>query len=291
MAERLRGRPCLRPLPDMKSLCLLMGYHLQNLCATSPIVDTHARFDLVLTSHSSRVPRAYAAIESICAGPVRPRRVILFLARDDWPLPLPATLKRLVSRGLEVLTCENLGPHKKQQPYLRMHARFDRPLVTIDDDVFYRSDLLMALLQAWLRQPDVIHCSRARQVRLQDHGFAPYTSWPLCDHDSATFANFATGVGGVIYPPGFLAALKAAGSGFREACPWADDIWVNKQAVSAGFKVRQLRDCSDKFTDVPGARKTALFKRNIRLGGNDRQLAHTYSAEDLQRISLMQATQ
>lgn len=268
----------------MKSHFLLLEQSLHNLFATASIVDPHAEFDLALTSHSTRVAKAYAAIESVCRGPVKPRQVTLFLADEDWSRPRPRSLERLASRGLDIVRSENLGPHTKLQPYLRLHSHFERPLVTIDDDVFYRKDLLKALQSAWRAQPDMIHCARARKVRVRGPSLAPYATWPLCEDDRPSFAHFATGVGGVMYPPAFLAMLKAAGDGFKQACPWADDIWVNKVAVLSGYRVRQLTRVPDRLTDVPGARKTALFKLNLRRGGNDLQLAQTYSHSDIHII-------
>ena len=218
------------------------------------------------------------AIESACSG-LRPARVILYLAKDDWKGPLPSSLIRLKDRGLEIRECENLGPHKKQQGYLSQQESFERPLVTIDDDVFYAPDLLERLRNAWNANPHEIHCSRARRVLIQQGELMPYRTWPLCKVSQASHLTFSTGVGGGIYPPSFLAQLKAAGDGFRKSCPFADDIWIHCQAAKSAVKVRQLTATSARFPDIPGSRRTGLFRSNLRDGGNDRQLLHTFSAE------------
>lgn len=270
----------------MKNHLLLVESYLYNLLFSPSIIDTRSGFDLALTSHSSRVSRAFAAIESVCSGPVKPRRVILFLSDEELSRPLPSPLARLASRGLEILRCEDVGPHTKLQPYLALHEHFTHPLVTIDDDVFYDRGLLRGLASAWAAQPEIIHCSRARKIMLRGSGFAPYASWPLCGDDEPSSSNFVTGVGGVIYPPGFLSALKIAGDGYRQVCPMADDIWINKQALRAGIRVRQMKSAPAKLLDVPGARRTARFKKNLRLGENDIQLRHSYTTREIGSIAL-----
>ena len=284
-----QGRPCPTVFSDMKNYLLFVESYLHNLLFSPSIVDARSGFDLTLTSHSSRVSRAFAAIESVCSGPVKPRRIILFLSDADLSRPLPPPLVRLASRGLEILRCEDVGPHTKLQPYLALHEYFTHPVVTIDDDVFYDGNLLLDLVSAWTARPEIIHCSRARKIVLRGSGFAPYASWPLCDQSVPSYSNFVTGVGGVIYPPEFLSALKGAGDGYRHVCPMADDIWINKQALRAGFRVCQMKSAPAKLLDVPGARRTARFKTNVRHGENDVQLRQAYTSREIGSITLSAA--
>lgn len=262
----------------MNSIFLACRYGLANVASSRSLIDSSSDFDLTLTSHTDRVRRVFMAIESACSG-LRPARVILYLAKEDWNGPLPTSLLRLKDRGLEIRECENLGPHKKQQGYLSQQESFERPLVTIDDDVFYAPDLLERLRNAWNANPHEIHCSRARRMLIQRGQLMPYRTWPLCDVPHPSHLTFPTGVGGVIYPPSFLARLKAAGDGFKKSCPFADDIWVHCQAVTNAVKIRQLTATSARFPDIPGSRRTGLFRSNLREGGNDRQLLSTFSPE------------
>lgn len=267
----------------VKSYLLFLRYALKNWLSKEKLVDESSAFDVSLTSHGDRVNRVHLAIESACSG-IKPRRVILFLSREDWPGRLPKSLTRLCHRGLEVITCENDGPHKKLQPYLQMTASFVRPLITIDDDVFYEHLAFKHLFDAWLSDKAVIHCLRARSVLTNGDALMPYIAWPLCNSSAPSHLNFSTGVGGVLYPPDFLLLLKRVGLGYRATCPDADDIWVNACAVRSGFRVRQVLNVPSRRPDIPGSRGTALFKKNIRLGGNDAQLARVY---DKYIISIM----
>ena len=85
----------------MKRILIFIRLYLLNLFARTSIVDNEATVTVTLTSHSDRIRRAFASIESIGRGQCRPRRVILFLGKKYETQPLPATLQRLIGRGLE----------------------------------------------------------------------------------------------------------------------------------------------------------------------------------------------
>jgi hypothetical protein len=78
-----------------------------------------------------------------------------------------------------------------------------------------------------------------------------------------------------------LFELKVAGDSFLQCCPKADDIWLNVNALRAGFPVRQITAQATHFSEIPFSRRTALFKTNLRGGKNDEQIRTTYTSEDL----------
>jgi hypothetical protein len=240
-----------------------------------------------LTSYGARLRTVYLAIESIGRGYVRPSRIILWL--DDGPIfdNLPATIRRLVRRGLEVKLCENYGPHKKYYPYLQSLQSIEAPLVTADDDVLYPRDWLKELVQAFQESSDVINCNRARLMTLSHAGIAKYESWKPVGSTKSSVFHVATGVGGVVYPPAFLRILKNAGNAFADCCPRADDLWLHVQALRAGYKVRQIRARASLPLSIPGAERIGLWKGNSS-GGNDRQITATYTVDDVRRLSTAQ---
>lgn len=193
---------------------------------------------------------------------------------------MPASLTRLQARGLEVKLCENFGPHTKYFPYVSSVASHDFALVTGDDDQLYPRDWLESLIAARLEAPEIVHCHFAKVVGLAENGFAPYEQWPVCESTEARFDQIALGVSGVIYPPRLLEVLRDAGSGFRECCPRADDVWLHAQAIRAGYKVKQLTAVPHIFLQIPGSQKIALWRENIREGANNWQVRATYSPSD-----------
>ncbi len=238
-----------------------------------------------MTSHSKRIPSAHLAIESIARGALKPKRLILWLAEEEADNALPDALRRLQDRGLEIRYTADLGPHTKYFPYVASESRLDDPLVTADDDIIYTPDWLAALARAHERDPKHIHCHRARRMRLNAHRFEPYGSWEPATDTQPHPLNFAIGASGVIYPARFLRDLKRYGTAFGRTCPTADDIWLNRVALREGFLVAQVAPVWPDFSQVPASQIVNLYSVNIGEGGNQLQLADTYSPEDLANLA------
>jgi hypothetical protein len=233
-----------------------------------------------LTSYGKRIRTAYLAIESIARGDLRPSRLILWLDdRSAFNNP-PATIRRLMQRGLEVRLCDNYGPHSKYYPYLQSLETFECPLVTADDDILYPAYWLKRLFNAFQAEPGVIHCHNAHVHTVTDKGIALYAEGSPCWSTEASFRNLALGFSGVIYPPLFLDILKKADKGFERCCLTADDVWLHVQALRAGYKVRQVGSKPVYFPPIPGTQTEAVSKKNLR-GGNDRQMQAIYSGKDI----------
>ena len=268
----------------MRRFLIFFSLLFRNWWSHSPLVDPSSGVVVTLTSHSGRIRYAFAAIESIGRGSLRPARIILYLNRENERLGLPVSLRRLVGRGLEICFCEDVGPHTKYYPYLMSESRLELPLVTADDDKLYGEDWLATLLKCWKRQPELIHCFRAREIRLGKQGIEPYWNWPECSSDRPSFLHFATGVSGVIYPSSFQKILREAGDAFRILCPKADDIWLHVVALRHGFQVKQVNSFSVEYPGIPGSSRYALRRTNVDGHGNDEQITRTYLLDDVKRL-------
>jgi hypothetical protein len=258
----------------MKSLCV------QNLLSSKPAVSEGGPV-VSLTTYGRRLHTVYLTLESIAAGRVLPSRLILWLDEQKALNNLPSTLRRLEDRGLEIMPCENFGPHKKYYPYVRSVDSVSTPLVTADDDVLYSRWWLAGLVQGYLRLPEVINCYRAHVMSLSSQGISPYLSWKECRTNSPSHRHFATGVSGCIYPPRFLEVLKLRGTQFLECCPKADDVWLHASALRSGFRVRQIYTEQLNFPVIPGTQSSGLSIVNCGLALNDEQIRATYAADDL----------
>lgn len=237
-----------------------------------------------LTTHGARVKRVYVTIETIARGIVKPSQLILWLDDPKVAARPPRTLRRLQRRGLELRVSQNYGPHTKYFPYVFEREQFERALVTADDDMLYPITWLAGLAAANEAHPDEILCYRARRMQVADGAIAPYLTWPLVGTTEASPLNFATGVSGALYPPRFLAQLKSLGDGFREKCPRADDVWLHWAAVSVGRSVRQIESEAKNFPTVPRTQERALQDANVLGGGNDAQIAATYTPQSIHAL-------
>ncbi len=235
-----------------------------------------------LTSYGKRISTVYLTIESIVRGRVRPSRIILWLDESKAFHDLPASLRRLKDRGLEIKLCKDYGPYKKFYPYVESQSIFDTPLVTADDDMLYPAFWLEELLNTFAAFPETVNCHHARDIKLNEEGIARFSEWRPCRSAEPAFRHYVVGYSGAIYPPGFLRVLKKAGRGFEECCPWGDDVWLHVQALRSGYKIRQIRAQAPFFPIIPGTQAAALWKHNDQSGGNDAQIEATYAFDDIQ---------
>jgi hypothetical protein len=237
-----------------------------------------------LTSFGHRISLVHYAIESIAAGSVRPRRMILWLDESDVLSHPPVELRRLMKRGLEVLYCENYGPHKKQYAYAVSGHAESLPLATADDDVIYPRDWLRGLLQANRQFPHVVNGYRAHRMTFTGSTLMPYSQWLPGEGTEASFGVMCTGVSGIIYPPEMVEALREEGDRFTKVAPLADDVWVHRVAVRHGFRSRQIIEHQAEFPAIRGSQRGTLYRHNVKEGGNDLQIAATYGADEIARI-------
>ncbi|GGL87412.1 hypothetical protein [Nakamurella endophytica] len=275
LARRLRTDPsgAWRTIRVRTRMAVLRAV---NRWSPRPVVGT-GQVVVNLTTYGHRADTAFYAIESIGLGSVRPRRLILWLDDPAILAHPPRSLDRLQRRGLELLPCPDFGPHNKQYPYAVSTSRHDLPLVAADDDMLYPRRWLRGLVAAYREAPDVINCYRAHLLEFDGDHLRPYLEWTPRTGRQALLSVFPTGVSGVIYPPALLDRLAAAGTGFLQVAPRADDIWVHAVAVANGIRTRQLGDRQQHFTAVPGTQIGTLYRANVREGGNDRQIAAAYS--------------
>jgi len=113
-------------------------------------------------------------------------------------------IKLFVDNGaIELLVAEeNLKPHLKY--YYAMKKYKDIPIITIDDDGIYTPDLVDSLLKCYEQHKTSICARRCHAIPPIKN--SPYLTWKfqVSDNTIPACRKFATGVGGVLYPPNIL---------------------------------------------------------------------------------------
>ena len=139
---------------------------------------------------------------------------------------------------------------------------------------------------AFVRLPVLLNAARtyrAHRIVLDADGIAPYKKWRPARSSQPSHLNFATGVDGVRYPREMVRYVAGRGTEFLDLTPRADDVWLNHCALRAGFPVQQVTARSANFPLVPGSQRVRLSRVNLS-GGNDVQIAATYTAEDVAKL-------
>lgn len=247
--------------------------------ARFPVVATRRPHDLPaplvvnLTSYPARFATLGATIRSLLDQHVAPDRTILWLAHDDIAA-LPDEVTALASHGLEVRGCDDTRSFKKLLPALATWP--DSYHVTADDDVYYPPDWLSGLVEAVDPAMRTVVAWRAHLARRGADGMLlPYRDWEMATArtvaDEPGTALFPTGVGGVLYPPGALAADVFDEARFRALCPRADDVWFYWMAHRAGTGHRRVAGWFE-LIEWPASQDVGLCVDNVDGDGNDRQI-------------------
>lgn len=261
-------------------------YEARNRFTGKPIVGS-STISVSMTTHGHRISSVHLVVESIAAGRVKPGRVILWLDNDEALETRSPQLRRLEKRGLEIRRSENFGPHTKYYPYVQSIATHDSPLVTADDDILYPRRWLHDLSVAHDRDPSAVIGHRVYRIALNGTELAPYDEWSACDTTASSFANLATGVSGVIYPPSMLNAIRAAGNQFASTIVRSnDDLWLHAIAIRSGHLVRQVSSSSRHFALILRGQDIALHRSNVAERVNDTIIDFLYTDDDIDLIRL-----
>jgi len=228
-----------------------------------------------LTSYPARINAVPETLKSILTQSFKPWKVVIWLAREQFPgmeRDLPPELVVLKNIGLSIEWCEDIRSYKKLIPSLSKYP--EKIIVTADDDIIYKKNWLAQLVIAHIREPDAIVCHRAHRVLLDERGnFSPYKLWSKeIKDENPSLSHLFTGCGGVLYPPRSLHKFVQDRNAFFSACPTGDDLWFWSMAVLNGTKILPVKDSSFNLDFVPGTQETALWIENVRIGGNDSML-------------------
>lgn len=232
----------------VRTSLLTLALTVWNITSNRSVTSPHSMVDVSMTTYGARTAGSYLTIESIGIGKSRPRRLILWIDELEVLADPPAQLRRLMKRGLEILPCENTGPHKKYYPYVKDFADSCQLLVTADDDVFYPKWWLSDLIKSYESQPGDVVGYRLWSIKSDKRGYAPYTDWCPCLTTESSLQHFATGVSGVLYDRRMVQLLQREGDKFMAVCPRADDVWLHFVAISSGIPVRQVNARPSEFS-------------------------------------------
>lgn len=257
----------------------------RNRRSRESVVDASSSSVVTVTTHGARIRSVHTALESIARGTALPARLILWLDDPAIAARPPRAIRRLQRRGLEVITVpRGMRVHTKYYFYVLSSDSHVADLVTADDDIVYPPEWLASLQAAAAQHPGSIIAYRSHSMTVTDEGITAYTSWRPTSSTEPSFRNFGTSVSGQLWPAAFLDYVREQGDAFMATTPNNDDVWLHALAVRSGVRVAQVTEHSQHFPFVPGTQAVGLYLTNTVESGNDRQIAATYSASDVERI-------
>ena len=229
-----------------------------------------------LTTFPARIDKLYLVLETLFRQTVRPTRIILWLASEQFPdrNKVDAILRTYINMGLEIKYCDDLRAHKKY--YYSMKENPSAIIITVDDDIFCPSDLVERLLDSYKRYPECISCRRAHYMKVEGGAPLPYSKWEMRakGHKGPDLLLCPTGCAGCLYPPGSLSEHVFDKEVLKEKCFYADDIWLKCMAYLNGTKAVLSDLDNPECIDLIGENRTGLAKINVLNNMNDEQMTN-----------------
>lgn len=226
-------------------------------------VDGESKIIVSLTTYPARIGSAWLAIASLLNQTIKPRKVILWLAEEQFPgQEIPKSLERLKRRGLEIRFCEDLKSHKKY--YYTMQEYPDYYVVTADDDTFYPEDHIQRLWEEHDRYPDAVICHWSHQIAMDAQGeFAVYNNWRVSNReDTPSYISIAVGCGGILYPPGSVPTETFEKEKIMEYALYTDDLWLKCMEILNGWKVVNCNKTPLIYFNVLALGDSGLWRSN-----------------------------
>ena len=224
-----------------------------------------------LTTTPSRIREVSYAIGTMLRQTMKPDRIVLVLSKTEMEgVTLPYWLRKQQECGVEILYREDLGTHTKY--YYMLKAEPEQLLITIDDDILYRKNVIELLFQSYQRHPNAVSALRTHLITFDTAGeINPYNTWrqrwsELIDVPSMRL--FATGVGGVLYPPHCMHEEVFAREKFMMLCSGQDDLWLKTMQIMNNTPcVLAAKQCSLRY--IPNTQKNGRWRTNVINNMND----------------------
>jgi hypothetical protein len=231
------------------------------------------RIVVSLTTFPNRINNVWIVIETILRQSMKPDLIILWLSKEQFQshVSLPKKLLSQQDRGLQIRIVDgNIKSHKKY--YYTLKEFPNDYMLTIDDDIYYRSIMIEDLYNYSTKYPRSIIAQYGYKIKWDGEKLQPYSSWSIINYETFpnTYTFFGSG-GGTLFPPDSLAYEVLNHSLFTSLTPTADDVWLN-----AMCRLKQTRIVKTKYFSyhlpIIFFNNLTLHSLNNGLNKNDEQI-------------------
>lgn len=226
-----------------------------------------------MTTFPARIGYVHLAIRSLLNQTVKPGKIILWLAKDQFRnVEIPEQLRALCAYGLEIRFCDkDLLAHKKY--YYAMQEYQEQIIVTYDDDIIYPENSLEKLLVMHRQHPNAIICNRGREIAIENGSVAPYRYWKVSGRVPAgvpTYRIMASTGAGTLYPPHCMPEETFDIEKIRLLALTADDLWMKVMSIKGQIPVVKSQTRGKGLCVSKGKQDVTLAHQNVDQSLNDR---------------------
>ncbi len=230
------------------------------------------RIIVTLTSFPARINKLWLVIETIFRQTTKPDIIILWLSKEQFPhlSSLPQNLLNMQKRGLKIeLRDGDLRSHKK---YYYVLQEFPKDtMITIDDDIFYRNNMIETLLEYSEKYPECIISNFSHKIIRKNNKIESYKKWiKNIKYEDSGFDLFFGSGGGTLFPVNSLYSEVLNTEIFMSICSKADDVWLNVMARLNNTSIIKT-DYYSAILPVINVNNRTLASMNIEYG-NDKQI-------------------
>ena len=254
----------------------------KTLCEVFPefkekMLERSRRVVISLTTYPKRFEHLVEVLNTLVNQTVTPYKILLVIDKPNIEYITPEIVDYIAAHQdlIEVILAENpIKPHEKY--YFAMQKYRYCSIITVDDDVLYDKRLVEKLLESYIQDPSRIHAARVHKITFDKNGVRPYKSWIYQYNRSdinPSHTLFATGVGGVLYPPDCLDISEDNLPEIQEFL-LADDIYLKKLEIEKNLKVVFVPGIMNKELKQKDYKDySALYKINVVENKNDEYLS------------------
>lgn len=225
-----------------------------------------------ITSFPARVGEAWISFECLMRQTVKPDRIILWLAEEQFPdRKLPESLTAFTKRGLEIRFCEDLKSHKKY--YYTIKENPEANVITLDDDLFYDKYIIENLVALHKQFPKNVVTNRAHKMTFDGDKLKPYSKWKHnVVQNVPSFLLLHTSGAGTLFPPGSLPEVTFDKELIHELSYRSDDVWLKMMTILGGVQVVTNGRYNKDLITTGSTQTESLVSTNSKKGGKDQQL-------------------
>lgn len=221
-------------------------------------------FIVSLASYYKRIQTLHVCLNSLFSQTLKPKKIILYLDDTVNMSTLPKQIYQYVNDGLEIIQVSSeLKSHNKYFYSLKEYS--DSVVITVDDDVVYDRNLFSILINSYLRFPCAISAARVHYIMFEENGrIQPYQNW-IFEYNkilTPSMRLFATGVGGILYPPNVMPQETFDSSELMALSLGADDIWLKFIQIRYGIPVVWSGQIEQHPPQIEGTKELGLYKIN-----------------------------
>lgn len=221
-----------------------------------------------LTSFPARIEYVHLAIKSLMLQSVKPDRIILWLAKDQFPdKMLPSQLTELQKYGLEICWVHDIYGHKKY--YFCVKEQADNEVViTFDDDIIYPIDCIKRLIETHKKYSNCLVCERGQTICFNKNGKLEENpgKWKTISSlgiKRATFSMNPSPGGGCLIPKDAFFSDAVNEEKIRELAYKNDDLWYMFMCAQNGIRMVKTRKYHKLFTLIKGSQTVQMATENV----------------------------